>query len=122
MHYTDSKYKKPRVAIVRSQIKLNSRQNVLQEKRHFIMIKGSTYQGGLNNPKCLCIYYCKNVNSLQSDLNIFNATLIKISVGFSFAEIVSQSSKFISKCQQPRIATCANQPKFLMCVQYNERN
>lgn len=122
MHYTDSKYKKPRVATVRSdKIKFKTKR-ITRKKRPFIMIKGSTYQGGLNNPKCICIYYCKNVNFPQSDLNIFNAILIKISVGFSFAEIVRQSSKFISKCQQPRIAICANQPKFLMCVQYNERN
>lgn len=119
MHHTNSKYKKPRVAIVISQIKFKTK-CITREKD--IMIKGSTYQGGLNNPKCICIYYCKDVSSPQGDVYIFSAILTKISVGFSFAEIDRQSLKFKSKCQQPRITTSVTQSKFLMCVQYNERN
>ena len=49
-----------------------------------------------------------------------HAILIKRPAGFSFAQVDRLSLKFISKCQKPRTATCANQSKCLMYVQYKE--
>ena len=108
MYHTSSKYKKAGVATVISELNFKTK-STTRKKKETYNDKRINLPRRLNNPKCICMhFYCKDVNSPQSDHYMFNTILIKIPVGFSLAEIDRLSLQFISKCQQPRIATCVN--------------
>lgn len=92
MFHTNSKYKKPRVAIVMSEI--NFKTKSITRKKTFHNGKKIDLPGRLTNPKHICTYYCPDVHSPQSDYKT-NAILMKSPIGFSLAEIDRLTLKFI---------------------------